>query len=79
MEIGTKSVLEVNCFGHVKQFIVGDVVIINTDNNGDITGRITFIDMGDVEIDCSERFYSNIVNVKYENIVNISLVEEEQN
>ena len=79
MEIGTKSVLEVNCYGHVKQFMVGDVVTINTDNNGDITGRIIFIDMDDVEIDCSERYYSNIVNVKYKNIVNISLVEEEQN
>ena len=77
--------LELTCFGQTKQFSFDDIVKISIECGfpmscreiTDITGRITFIGVDSVEIDCSERFYSNIVNVRYEDIVNITLVEEE--
>lgn len=74
MNIVVSKVIKTLCNGYTVQFRENDIVeIIDVDNNKYI-GRINFIDSNYIEIDASEKFKSHIINIRYNVISLIRLI-----
>lgn len=81
MNIKPIEVLEVENNNKIIQFKRDDIVKINIGNpwNNDscvVIGKILFIDVTSLELDCSTLYYSDVKTISYEDISSIKLYNE---
>lgn len=81
MNIKPIEVLEVENNNKIIQFKRDDIVEIDIGNPWDndscvVIGKILFIDLTSLELDCSTLYYSDVKTISYEDISSIKLYDE---
>lgn len=73
MDLGSVTILEAKINeGTVLEFRVGDIVSVQKKDGTFLEGRIIYIDTEFFEMDCSSKYKSNILDVKFKEIDAIS-------
>lgn len=77
MKIESVNIMEVTINERTIQFRENDIVEVVYSLDKTCTGRITFIDTTDFEIDASKEYKSDVRNIKYNDIELITLIKRQ--
>ena len=77
MKIETVDIMEVSDNEGTMQFRKNDIVKVSYSLDKTCTGRITFIDTTNFEIDASKEYKSDIRNIEYDDIKLIKLIKRQ--
>ena len=77
MKIESVDIMEVSDNEETMQFRKNDIVKVEYSLNKTCTGRITFIDTTNFEIDASKEYKSAIKNINYDDIKLIKLIKRQ--
>ena len=77
MKIESVDIMEVSDTEGTMQFRKNDIVKVAYSLDKTCTGRITFIDTTNFEIDASKEYKSDVRNIKYDDIELIKLIKRQ--